>query len=358
MKKKILGFGLFGIPILGVVLYQGVYQSFTRDSTEVIRKAPSRAFEQKQSISRSILRYGVERKLRSSLTDKNQKKTVIDLDYHGEIRLDPVPGSDGDFRYRFSFRLNFEDPGQKSSRLHESSHPVEVRFSRDFDLISLQADNSQSPESLDELNLIRDLVSILAFRSSQDTTGNYETGWSGSDRQLLKRKVRYVSPGLFHIRILSSLHEIKIREDGLPVSIVGGERMQLPVSKGVDLETDSGFRLLLLEGNSRGPAALSLKEGLGLRNVGLALDAVSPSSGEEQFRTRDAKDLEEMLSMLPETKPPARMGLFHQMVEVLRREPKLLPGFIQMVWEPRTSVSDLESEFLRTSTRTLRRVRF
>ena len=334
LRKQFLRVVFYGIPILGIGWFHGIRRSAFHDSTATIQKSALDDSRKEPLILPKGLRYGVERKLRTRIISKSGRKSVIDLNHKGEIQLNPVPAADGISRYRISLRLNFTNPEASPSLFQdlESRHPVEVRLTPDFHLISLHVENSQNQENPDELNLMRDLISILAYQSLQDTTGNYEAQWDASPPVIRKRKLRYVSPKLSTIRILSSLHEIRVRENGVPVSMEGGERMQMAISKGVELETESIYRFQLLNASSNPSFNLSLREESEWMSVGLDLDAVPASSVKSSYEVPSARAIEEKLSGLLEVKPADRLGLFHEMVSVFRRAPERIADFIPMVF--------------------------
>jgi hypothetical protein len=109
--------------------------------------------------------------------------------------------------------------------------------------------------------------------------------------------------------------------------------MQMTISKGVDLETESIYRFQLLDASSSSPFILSQRDESEWTSVGLDLDAVPASSAKSPYDVPSARAIEVKLASLSGATPADRLGLFHEMVSIFRRAPERVADFIPIVFE-------------------------
>jgi hypothetical protein len=132
---------------------------------------------------------------------------------------------------RFSFVLA---QGQHASAV------IEATLTADYHLLSLRAPTASTEFDQDTISVLKDLVSIYAFRSDEDTTGKYEAKWTN----LTKTKIKYLSPQFASIQILNSKHAVELAADQkTPVAFSGIEETAMKSGKEAVLISHSEYQI-------------------------------------------------------------------------------------------------------------------
>ncbi len=264
--------------------------------------------------------FAFQRKLNAEIQIGGDRSVVMKESHQGEVILMPLQGPESLNSYLVSFVLHSNHPVTGEKKVLRRSHlPVEVRFSSDFLISKLLSIGQRNRETTDDLNLVRDLLTNLAFRGSEDTTGVYEAEWEGRPPLQMKRKIRYLDPALETTRILDSFHEIRQNESGIPLELRGWDRTRVPISKSESLETVSSYRFTLrpIHGTD---VVSSLPLNPQLRTeVGMKLDPGAPRE-DQTLQSEEIPKLEELSKK-------EHVILFHRMLALLEANPERLRDF-------------------------------
>jgi len=260
------------------------------------------------------------------------------IDFSGEVALMPLTG-DGQ-SYAMMYRLKNQNSGTSSlSTLH-----VRFALSPDFKLLSFQASEARTPAEKEELNVFKDLVSLFAFQSERDTTGELQQEIKEEDglksRRLIKLKRAYVSQGrrVANPRILSSWHQLTAGPDLRVDSILGKDELEFRFGNGLATVFDSSYRLQKLRGAEEEWARADLRldsqknssQDAALRSPLLPAD-LRLEQVPDEIQSRSFSELKEATRGVMSLRPTERNRLFHDLIRYFRTSPAGLRSWLESV---------------------------
>lgn len=251
--------------------------------------------------------YEFKRKIEATLSGK----TLTNVSYEGTLFVDWKATSDLGKSAVLSFQLK-QVPDQKAK--------MKIRLDRDHRLVSVKIPEGLSQADLDAISILKDLVSILAYRHGEDSTGKYrftekETqDVSSKETVWTKQKIAYESKALSMIRFLKSHHETRTSfGTQTPVYFRGREETQLGATK------DSLFTVSEYTLRKKGHEETALdhaQDSTIWKESKLELD-----SSENIFARVDWKEIETALPLTGTLRGPERLQFFRKTVKALKTDP-------------------------------------
>lgn len=274
-------------------------QPADRTPTSVEKKATEE--NQRQSY-----RYFFERKLNSNL---------VKFEYSGIFQVDLLEKSVGHETWAIGFILLPEG----SAQTYTSRKTVLLETNGQGDLFAIKTQKVKSRDDAEELNIIKDFISIFAYRSDRDTTGRYRAKWKDLDDGGEKTKVEYLGATGESIKVLKSFHRVKLDTEDFIVRVIEGKDV---LSLGGKDELTSSYKLMReVNGFSSDTPVLVLSSDEWV-NTSLGLETVS--------RELDARPYEELAVELKDLKKlnrSKRLSFFHDLVRSLKSDPTKIATF-------------------------------
>ncbi len=294
------------VLILGVSLFLWKFKS---SSVEEIVSVPKEGGRAPAALSQQ--QFDFERKVKASL----DQKVLAERDYQGLFNVQTLSNQ----RYRFSFSLTDEKGQGVPSNLF-----LEATLNPDLEILSVSEPTPQSAEEEDVLTFLKDLVSIFAYRSHQDTAGNYAYEIKNlGTHQLMKRKTRYLDEKINAITLVESIHRINpgIEYSGLEIT-----SLKLSLGKSAqELVTKTSYRMVLSKEN-KPISFVSSTKGVRARDLHFGSLKVSPV-----FSVHEKTSWESVaarLGTLSQVGAQERGEIFHKTVMALNDHPEKLADFL------------------------------
>jgi hypothetical protein len=306
--------------ILGFLKVLTAGSEFRRGMNQV--RAPSSvslpqspAFESTETPDFDRLKiFHFSRKIASQFVGRGQSKDGFQLKEEGTVTL--LPAFDSEKRQWSKVVLNL-DLDQGRIQL-SSTFPVWARFDSAQHLIELKARKPLSAAEKEELNFIRDWVSLYAFHDSQDAMGRYRAKFSLGRRSEIKIKERYLGPMGDQREILKSRHLIFYDPKGVMQRMRGEERIRFPFSGNWKLETESSYQIELTEDHPMNPERIPRFQS---ESVSISLDEVIPRPQKSWLQIKSNFVGSDLKSH------GERLRVFHEVLGALREEPGRIAEF-------------------------------
>jgi hypothetical protein len=281
--------------------------------------------------------YSYSRQINSDLISPSGGTPVLRLKLEGEVWLIPSNGPEGESWFRVGFALRSRTGADE---IH-STLPVFFGIDPGLRLLGIRAPKAKNQQESDELNLIRDWVSLFAFGDPRDTAGESLARMEGTGRRRIKIKERYLGDEASRIEILESRHEMVLDQEGLAELIEGRERTLMSLARGVRLENRLQYRMERKKTEAIGRAAENwTKTGRTAKDDDSFLLTDLHLEGQEDAPNRpDFSHLERSFRTLREIHGGARLKVFHELVGGLRKEPARIPWFRALAESNRTDLT-------------------
>jgi hypothetical protein len=277
--------------------------------------------------NKQLLEYVFYRKINSQLRSAEQIKDVLDLQIQGRVKLIPTVDSAGQSWSRIE--LNCEVQG----RSIQSTLPVWVRKDSEGHLLDLKSATPRSDREREQLNFIRDWISLYAFREQRDPLGEYDARFIQEPAFLMKIKERYVHSSVPEIQILKSHHELYLTEKGEVSKIRGIERTRSPISGEWTLESRSEYKIELSQERETGPVFESMSESASIQ---LSLEQIR-FEGRRSWSQIKKDFVDRALSRHPE-----RLHQFHEVQRFLRSHPESVGEFKNLAESVRGDITKFQ----------------
>ena len=271
------------------------------------------------SASQKVL---IEKEVPAKLTIEDQDRGEIET-YSLERHIQA--GNFANFNYQGLFSVEKAPSGRLRISLQLKNHADStVHFEALLDheqVQEIRAGKAENEEEEDELNILKDFVSLIAYRSTEDTTGKYQAVFTPLDDLLIKKKTAYSSP---LIKILDSHHEIHLDPSGKLLSAVGRETCQVQVGSSSSLQTLSEYVLKKIEIRT---VAYTRNQ---TQQKELSLTPLTPiASRSDQFISWS--HLEPRLNRLHGLSRPEQLSLFHDLLNTMKKDASSLSSFMNWV---------------------------
>ena len=257
------------------------------------------------------------RSVQAKFNSKNISKSVADLEIDGTVWVSDLKETNTTRLLSIQFELKAGEGGE----LHESHLPFLVELTPEFKIKTLKSITPQNKSEEDEINLLKDFVSLYAYSSDTDTTGPYVFKLKNESHHLLKTKLHYTGERLKNVTVANSLH-VGILDDGTdaPVRIEGKDEITANADHGSFLVTSSSY---VIEKMTKDLPVKALK--VSAWDQLQALDVVASSS--DHLRPHSWTELAVELTGIKKLDHPARLSLFHELVKLMKAEPDKVATF-------------------------------
>jgi hypothetical protein len=248
----------------------------------------------------------------------NEKDVLTDIHYSGYLFVDWKEVGKEKRKGIFSFHVK-DAP--------ELPVFAEVELSSDYFLLEMKVSTVTNEDEENAVLFLKDLVSVYAFRTFEDTTGKYEGSLkilnkTEKETILLKKKNKYESSSFAQLKFNKSIHEYRVGEQLEEVS--GFEDTQM----GKEIKTSGVYQLKRLVVGDVMKLGIK-KPKLDLKTP-LMIATLKTNPSEIIEKNAPWEELEKKLSLLPTLTGKARLGLFHELVKEMKKNPKNLDAF--MAW--------------------------
>jgi hypothetical protein len=267
---------------------------------------------------RFLFKRSIDAQLKQTKQSQVHTRPFAQVKYEGHFYLDWLEGSaQKPGRALVSFDIV---TGQKRVK---STVPFMIQFSKEWTIASVESTAVKTEQDEDSLSVLKDFISIYAFRTQRDTTGLFEAVYDNQANQISYQKKKYVDAMGASVRFVESKHEIKLdaKTNDL-ISIIGTERTQTaPKAEGSPLEIDTTTHYSLTRTDTIRVATPRVD---GSEFTEVALELKESTVG---FRSQTWAAVRAELDQLPSMKRDARLSLFHELTKTLKNNPAKLLDF-------------------------------
>ena len=332
MRKQLitLSIGLFCFIMIAVSLTKkqnDTKQVEMLSSSEYIESLKREPASESTAISKEVFEF--ERKIDGllSLGDTKSKKPLVNTQYHGHLFIDWTNISAS---YRIG-RFSIEVKDAPEIQLY-----VEAKISKDFNLLSLREPKAKNEKEEDALLFLKDLISLYAFQSTEDTTGKYKATFKKSPEQeegveqiLLKKKIQYLDSKLAEIKFMKSIHEIRLGTldaNAFPIleQVSGLEDTQMNSGHGPEFKIHTFYLLKNLNPNQTTGIKKPKLEFSTLNSTTIKTVPTLIETGKISW-----KMVREKLDQIGKLTGKERLDLFHELVKGLKANPERLSDFME-----------------------------
>jgi hypothetical protein len=314
------------VKTIGVVLCFGgfgiVLSQFNSESAIQIRNPAS--VETKTLISSEVktdtllapIAYHFERAIHAELKGK-EVKPLVELSLSGTVFVTEVSHTPTTHRYGVQFEL--AQGSEKQS--HESKLPFLVEVSNDQNVVSIQIPSMVQKNDEDDLNVLRDFVSLYAYGSNQDTAGTYLFKLKRTGTEVEKLKLKYDAGSLQVPTILTAATRGEVDPDsGAWLKASGIEKTSISgVGANQSILTTSAFKIEKLDSQTHPRVAINYN--VLMKDAGVALVASAI------LEVRSWADLKRELANVRQLPRSKRLSLFHDLTKLLKSDPAVVLEF-------------------------------
>jgi len=272
-------------------------------SSDAVRRF---AREAKEEPSRPRTVYRFKRTIRATLSGKK----LVDVVLSGSLFVDELPAkTEGARTERLSFVLD------------EGTTPavsLKLTLDRDGRLLDLRQPPTAglSETDAEAVSVLKDLASILAYASDEDTLGRYAARVRKEPNRFHKSKLRYETAAAEGIEILKSRHEVEWSDRAeLPTRFTGEEETRAGLARQA-IETFSAYAIVRA-GAGREPAQARADTASAWEETRLAVQArglVAPRVQWTEIRAR----WNESDSLIGQP----RLAFYHRTLRSLKQHPE------------------------------------
>lgn len=257
--------------------------------------------------------YQFDRRMKAVL---NGKEILTDIQYSGYLFVDWKEIGKEKRKVTFSFQVK-----------DAPTPPVfaEVELSSDYSLLQMKTSVPWDENSENSILFLKDLVSIYAFKTFEDTTGKYEASLKlvsddQTEKIFAKKKIKYENGEFARLKFNKSIHEFHVKDRLEEAS--GFEDTQM----GNEIKTSGVYQLKKMKASE----VLQLGIKRALPDPAAPLVASSLKTNPNQVITKKAtwEELEKKLALLGSLTGRARLALFHELVKEMKKDPGHLQAFM------------------------------
>jgi hypothetical protein len=254
----------------------------------------------------------IDAKLDQVRNQKRSTRNFANVNYSGTFTVDWLTDSKNEKKRAL---IGFEV--KTGGKTVKSSVPFLVEFLKDWVIERIDTLTSKNDADEDSLSILKDFVSIYAYRTQQDTAGAYEAQLTEKTDGFHYEKLRYSK--LSQIAIIESKHDgvIDPKTRAL-VSIKGIERTSMGASADLKIVTRSTYELNRTQ-------VLSVKspkiDGTALTETSIQLEAKGPGDALQWSVVKSGLD------QIKNLKKDERLSLFHDLIKTLKKDPAKLKEF-------------------------------
>jgi hypothetical protein len=276
-----------------------------RPLRSALSRAPSSVVPATTAVYRFI------RSLNTTLSDQ----PWMNLRYEGELYISRKKVDSQSSWLELRFKMDGQT--QLSSTLF-------AKVGEDGKIVEINVSGNATPEVEQEISILKDLLSIYAFRGDEDSLGRYQAMFSEFLGGTLKEKKKYVSlrsSNVSDVEIVFSKHRWVASADSFfPGSITGEEKTRSGPEQGLGLWTHSQYQMVRLKAV---PA--------------LAVNDTSTSTEKTTFALTEVKiskpvmtwnRIESDLQKWNQLHAQEKLKLFRKLNVALQSDPNLLGPFV------------------------------
>ena len=247
--------------------------------------------------------YDLRRTVKATLQAGRKSKPFADLHYSGRFYITKLPPD--------SEAISFELTNGVKSLV-----PFVVK-TKNWSVVEIKTGPVKSEAEEESVKIMKDFISLYAFRTNEDTTGEYTAKFKEWTNEITKQKIQYKDSKLIQLSILKSVHTIKMGEKDQISSMHGQETTQARAGKTTVLSTESSY-LIVHRGVTAKVAPVVIQ---GLVDSSLKLD--------DHFSKKAAEwsSLLPTLNSIRGLKKMERLSLFRELVKTLKEDPEALSNF-------------------------------
>ena len=251
MRSQLNVWRVLFVLLIGIGIAFGIKRSQQHEGKHIRELASVKSSEKiiettqvnvpRMSISQNREVYRFKRKVSADLlADASRSispmKNLVDLNYQGLLIVDWKQENESSIA-QISFQL--ENP-----KLNSNFY-LEVEFDQDLKVNKIKSPKVSKQEDQEKISILKDLVSLYAFYSSEDTTGVYEAVYkidSQNKNKIHKQKTRYISDEKNNISLLSSKQVLELDPANHSfLSLEGTEETEMNTEKKSGIRTYSSF---------------------------------------------------------------------------------------------------------------------
>ncbi len=307
---------LIGIGLSFMYRAPGAAPVVTRGPASVEESKPSDASLNATSSNQSASVYRFHREVQANLKLKSMPDSVIDLNLDGKVWVTELSHSASMKLLSFQYEMKAKD----DSEIHRSSLPMLVEVSNDFRIGQIKTVKPIQKEEEDELNLLKDFVSLYAYRSDADTTGHYVSQFDLNQNQFHKTKIRYDEARLKNVKLLYSTQSGEVDQASSELLRSEGKE-QSKVGDGfvTQITTRSQYKIEKM-GIEPAPI-LRVTE-----NRPLEVQAVKIENY-AHLNVKSWETLKPALDRIESLNRSERLSLFHDLTKLLKSDPEKVAEF-------------------------------
>ncbi len=263
------------------------------------------------------LTYRFKRHIKADLQTDSNQKPMVNLMIDGKVWLNEL-SSEGDLTL---VSLQYALKEANSEEIHYSHLPFLVELTNSLKIKSIKSVTPLNQSDEDEINLLRDFISLYAYGSDTDTSGAYIFKLKAEDEKFIKTKLRYTSNELKNVEISNSLYVGKLDRFTLaPLRIEGREEVRVSSSKLSFLQTVSSCLIERITAElPEHPVQFTSLEGLKELNL--------KAESSNQFKVQDWSALKLQLDQIAKLTKAQRLVLFHELTKLLKTKPEFVASF-------------------------------
>lgn len=301
----------FGIVVLFILINSKFDSNEKHSSMErAVERQPSSVVQNIPVVEKIIpnqnLVFHFDRRLKAVLDHKN---VLTDIHYEGKMYV------------QWIYRQKNERTGLFTFDVNDSSIPAvfaEVKLDQGYQILSLKTPLYESENEQNAILFLKDLISIYAFQSLEDTSGKYEAevkkSESTDETVWIKKKTRYENLNYASLKFTKSIHEIHLKSELEEAS--GLEETQ----KG-ELTTFGVYQLKRLNDNT--------VKSFSIQNLSMKPDSLTTNPNQVAKTKTSWVMLESKLNELFQLKGQEKMNAFHDVLTMLKNNPELLKEFMK-----------------------------
>ena len=270
----------------------------------------------------TVLVYDFSREIQSQLIEQGRSKPFVDLHYEGRFQVTPIQKGEHSVWNQVQFELQF----QNQKDWIRSTRPFFVELGENFEIKKIRAEKPKTKVERDELNVIRDFVSLYAFRTAEDTMGAYLFDWKPEQGGGLKSKKTYTGNWAKQIRILQSRHEVKLDLAGRPTLIQGSEQTETRGEPQSGLKMSGKYSIQFKEQKE-----IEIKPGEKDRLASLPSLSIGIQGDALTLNAHPYEELLPTIKKIPGLSRSERLAVFHELVSSLRMDPSKITDFKKLV---------------------------
>jgi hypothetical protein len=315
------------IKLAGVILFFGAFaiSVFTKNSLKKVMVSdrapssiPTKVIDNSIALPENaeVTAYHYERNVLAEIKDKTTKP-ILNLSMQGTVFFTAISHSDDSETVSLQFELT--QGGDKEE--HDSHVPFVIELSKGQNILSVRTPKTLSKLDEDDVNVLKDFMSLYAYGVNRDTTGVYQFKLDRDGTDVQKVKLKYESPTLQTIAILSSNTQGEVdAAKGTWLKVQGKEQTRMEgMGNGQTLLTTSLFKIEKL--NS------ALKPKAGIRSFANLEDANLDLISHREFATSSWTELKARLANIKSLTRPQRLALFHDLSKLLKSDPEAVLAF-------------------------------